>query len=442
MRRIVFYIIFLLMVFTGAMTTSALWTYNLSLQAARGNLKTAATNMAINLDFTLNHMGLQKDYFQKLVASGEWEAVAFLALYGKEGVLLLHSNPHLIGKRGQDSYVERVLRMGLPSEHTMTLKTGEDVYVLDFPAHLRKDQGLEMAVLRVALHTYPSMGVVRKARLHLTLSLGGVGVLWILSFLLFFYMSRSYRMEHELMEQKRLALLGEMAAVLAHEIRNPLGSIKGFAQFLMEKRKEQDPEKEYLQTMVEECRRLEKLVRDLLSYARQEDLSPTSFSLTGLIQECIHQTEETPKGEKIPIQWESPGEIVLYADRDKFKQVLLNLLQNAIEAQEPGGSITLEASQENGKMVLWIKDRGKGMDQETLKKIFQPFFTSKSKGTGLGLAIVKKLVEQMGGELYVNSQLGKGTSAQIILPIQEKGQGEEYGARGGTRTRTPQGTGS
>jgi two-component system sensor histidine kinase HydH len=424
MRRIVFYIIFLLMVFTGAMTTSALWTYNLSLQAARGNLKTAATNMAINLDFTLNHMGLQKDYFQKLVASGEWEAVAFLALYGKEGVLLLHSNPHLIGKRGQDSYVERVLRMGPPSEHTMTLKTGEDVYVLDFPAHLRKDQGLEMAVLRVALHTYPSMGVVRKARLHLTLSLGGVGVLWILSFLLFFYMSRSYRMEHELMEQKRLALLGEMAAVLAHEIRNPLGSIKGFAQFLMEKRKEQDPEKEYLQTMVEECRRLEKLVRDLLSYARQEDLSPTSFSLTGLIQECIHQTEETSKGEKIPIQWESPGEIVLYADRDKFKQVLLNLLQNAIEAQEPGGSITLEASQENGKMVLWIKDRGKGMDQETLKKIFQPFFTSKSKGTGLGLAIVKKLVEQMGGELYVNSQLGKGTSVQIILPIQEKGQGE------------------
>jgi len=424
MKRTGFYIILLLMAFTGAMTTSALWTYNLSLQAARGNLKTAATNMAINLDFTLNHLGLQKDYFQKLVASGEWEAVAFLALYGKKGVLLLHSNPHLIGKREQDSYVERVLRTSLPSEHTMTLKTGEDVYVLDFPAHLRKGQGLEMAVLRVALHTYPSMGVVRKARLHLTLSLGGVGVLWALSFLLFFYMSRSYRMEHELMEQKRLALLGEMAAVLAHEIRNPLGSIKGFAQFLMEKRKEQDPEKEYLQTMVEECKRLEKLVNDLLSYARQEDLSPTSFSLTGLIQECIHQTEETSKGEKIPIQWESPGEIVLYADRDKLKQVLLNLLQNAIEADGAGRTITVEASQENGKMMLWTKDRGKGMDQESLKKIFQPFFTSKSKGTGLGLAIVKKLVEQMGGEIHVNSQLGKGTSVQIILPIQEKGQGE------------------
>ncbi len=424
MKRIGFYIIFLLMVFTGAMITSALWTYNLSLHAARGNLKTAATNMAINLDFTLNHLGLQKDYFQKLVASGEWEAVAFLALYGKGGILLLHSNPHLIGKMEQDPFVKRVLRMGLPIEHTMTLKTGEDVYVLDFPAHLRKGQGIEMAVLRIALHTYPSMGVVRKARFHLTLSLGGVGVLWVLSFLLLFYMSRSYRMENELMEQKRLALLGEMAAVLAHEIRNPLGSIKGFAQFLMEKRKEQDPEKGYLQTMVEECKRLEKLVNDLLSYARQEALSPTSFSLTELIRECLHQTEDASKGEKITIQWESPEEILLYADRDKLKQVLLNLLQNSIEAEEKGGTITVKAYKENGKVFLWIKDTGKGMDQETLKKIFQPFFTSKSKGTGLGMAIVKKLVEQMGGELHVNSQLGKGTSIQIILPIQLNRKGE------------------
>ena len=291
MKRTGFYIILLLMAFTGAMTTSALWTYNLSLQAARGNLKTAATNMAINLDFTLNHLGLQKDYFQKLVASGEWEAVAFLALYGKKGVLLLHSNPNLIGKKEQDPYVERVLRTGLPAEHTITLKTGEKVYVLDFPAHLQKGQSLGIAVLRVALHTYPSMGIVRKARFHLTLSLGGLGVLWALSFLLLFYMSRTQRMENALIEQKHLALLGEMAAVLAHEIRNPLGSIKGFAQFLMEKKKEQDPEKEYLKIMVEECKRLEKLGNDLLSYARQEDPRPTSFSLTGLIQECIHQTD-------------------------------------------------------------------------------------------------------------------------------------------------------
>ncbi len=417
MKKVGLYIIALLLAFSGATIISALWTYNLSLQAARGNLKTAATNIAINLDFTLNHLGLRRHYFQKLVASGEWEAVAFLALYEKGGTVRLHSNPDLIGTKEDVPFVNKVFRMGIPLEHVSTLKTGEKVYILDYPVQLRVGKKAGVYVLRIALHRYPSLGVVRRARVHLTLSLAGVGVVWLLSFLLLFYMGRSYRMERELGEQKRLALLGEMAAVLAHEIRNPLGSIKGFAQFLMEKKGEADPEREYLQTMVRESVRLEKLVNDLLSYARQEEPTVSTFLAAELLRECASQTVESAKGQGIHIQVEAPEGLYLHTDRDKLKQIILNLMQNSVEAAEQTDTIKVSAGKKEKMAFIRIEDRGRGMERDTLQRIFQPFFTTKSQGTGLGLAIVKRLLDQLGGGIHVESKPGVGTTVEITIPL-------------------------
>ncbi len=419
MRRATIYITLLLLAFTGAMVTSALWTYKLSMQAAMGNLKTAATNMAVNLDFTLNNLGTDKYYFQKLVASGEWEAVAFLALYDRKGRILLHSNVNLIGLEVKDPYIRQVFAKGIPIDHFQLLGTGETVYVMDYPIHYHREGTLKTYVLRIALHTYPAMGIVRKARLQLTLSMAATGVLWILTFLLIFYIRRSILMERQLAEKERLALLGEMAAILAHEIRNPIGSIKGFAQLLLEKRSAEDPEREFLQTMVEECIRLEKLVKDLLYYAREEHLTISTFSLEELLQECSMQV----KKEGIDFQIETQSPLITSSDRDKMKQILLNLMENSMEAMEEGGTLTIEARENGNKVVINISDQGPGMSQETQKRIFQPFFTTKSQGTGLGMAIVKKLLEQLGGEIQVESAPGQGTTFTITIPKELKKEG-------------------
>ncbi len=412
MKRAVIYITLLLLAFTGAMVTSSLWTYRLSMQAAMGNLKTAATNMAVNLDFTINNLGIRKHYFQRLVSSGDWEAVAFLSLYNREGVVLLHSNVNLIGLKAKDPYVQRVFATGIPIDHFMVLGTGEKVYVLDYPLHYHREGKLETEVLRIALHTYPAMGVVRKARFQLTLSLGATGVLWVLTFLLIFYIGRSIRMERQLAEKERLALLGEMAAILAHEIRNPIGSIKGFAQLLLEKRRGEDPDREFLQTMVEECIRLEKLVRDLLYYAREERLTLSSFSLKELVEECIRQNE----GGGTRFSVDIPSRFILVSDRNKLKQILLNLMENSMEAMKEGGNLLIRARERGSRVILEVQDQGKGMTPEIQRRIFQPFFTTKSQGTGLGMAIVKKLVDQLRGEIQIKSSPGQGTTFHIEIP--------------------------
>ena len=403
---------------------SALWTYKLSTQAAMGNLKTAATNMAVNLDFTLNNLGTDKYYFQKLVASKEWEAVAFLALYDSRGRIILHSNVNLIGLEVKDPYIHQVFAKGIPIEHFQLLGTGEMVYVLDYPVHYHRKGTFRTDVLRIALHTYPAMGIVRKARFQLTLSLATTGVLWILTFLLIFYIHRNTKMERQLAEKERLALLGEMSAVLAHEIRNPIGSIKGFAQFLLEKKNEGDPEREYLQTMVKECVRLEKLVKDLLYYAKEEHPSPSSFSLEELVLECLRQV----KGDNRQINFhvQIPPGLSLVSDRDKTKQILLNILENSLEAMKGKGTLTVKAKEKGERVVLEIQDQGPGMPLQVQERIFQPFFTTKSQGTGLGMAIVKKLAEQLKGKVQIKSEPGQGTTFLLYLPkelkLPEKGK--------------------
>ena len=418
MRRATIYITLLLLAFTGAMVTSALWTYRLSMQAAIGNLKTAATNMAVNLDYTLNNLGTDKYYFQKLVTSGEWEAVAFLALYDKNGRILLHSNVNLIGLEVKDPYIRQVFSKGIPIDHFQLLGTGETVYVMDYPVHYHKNGVLRTDVLRIALHTYPAMGIVRKARFQLTLSLAATGVLWILTFLLIFYIRRSIMMERQLAEKERLALLGEMAAVLAHEIRNPIGSIKGFAQLLMEKKEKDDPEREFLQTMVEECIRLERLVKDLLYYAKEEHPTLSSFSLMELVQECVGQVKS--KNHALDIRVDIPPHLFITSDRDKMKQILLNLLENSAEAMEGRGTLTVKAREKGNRVLLEIQDQGPGMTSQVQERVFQPFFTTKSQGTGLGMAIVKKLLDQLEGEIQIKSSPGKGTLFCITLPKQRE----------------------
>jgi two-component system sensor histidine kinase HydH len=220
--------------------------------------------------------------------------------------------------------------------------------------------------------------------------------------------------------------MGEMASVLAHEIRNPLGSIKGFAQYLMEKDKEPVPQntdtgKDYLNIIVSEAKRLETLTEDLLIYAKPVEVRITEFNLGELTGEIIHSLHP-PKEEKNKVSVEAsiPDNMTIKSDKEKLRQIITNIIQNSIDAVKESGIVSVKAEKTNDKIIIIISDNGCGMDADTKAKAFKPFFTTKAQGTGLGLAVVEKLTKSIGGTVELESEPQKGTVFRIIM----KGKGD------------------
>ncbi|MBI5520551.1 MAG: ATPase [Desulfovibrio sp.] len=241
--------------------------------------------------------------------------------------------------------------------------------------------------------------------------------------------TRIKTLEDDLAEAKRLAAIGSLAAGVAHEIRNPLSSLRGFAQLFATKLKGQEPLASYASTMVQEADRLNRVVTDLLFLARPRDLAPTEVdlprmaeSLRGLLRFDLENKGVTPQ---IDLAAES-----VYADEDALKQCLLNLLVNALDAlPEEGGQLTLASRrgnpEEDGAPGVWVSvaDNGAGMDEAVRAKAFEPFFTDKRQGTGLGLAIVQGIMRGHRGRALIESAPGQGTTLRLFFPDPETRDG-------------------
>ncbi len=402
----------------SAITTASVWmTYRSALQASEDSLKLMALGIAVSLETTLTRMEKGREtLFSDILTEGRWEGIAFIALADAQGRTLLHSNIHLIRKQITDRQISQVAAAGAPLHDYTTLGTGEKVFVLYFPVHLAQSR----AILKLALHTYPAEKIIREARTQAALISFITLALWIIAFFFVRAMKRSDRMEKTIAEREQMALLGEMASTLAHEIRNPLGSIKGFAQYVMEQ--DHARSREYLDIIVAESQRLETLTEDLLRYAKPEKITPTLFDLPELADEVVQQGMTTgPAGSSSRIAIDIPRGMTLKTDRDKLKQILINLLQNAREAvaEQVGteGTIRIAAADVSANNIcIIVEDNGPGMDRKTLQNAMQPFFTTKTKGTGLGLAIVGKLSRNLGGSMELGSEKRKGTAVRINLP--------------------------
>jgi len=214
-----------------------------------------------------------------------------------------------------------------------------------------------------------------------------------------------------------------MASVLAHEIRNPLGSIKGFAQYLKEQITGQRPQnrevtEQYLDIIVSESKRIETLTEDLLTYARQDDLRIQNFSLLALVRETLSSVS-VPSA--ISLRVDIPEDIILVSDRNKLRQMVENLLQNAIDAIPETGNIEIHAEGKGESVLMKVSDSGEGMNEDALANIFKPFYTTKTKGTGLGLAIVERYTRALGGKMSVESRRGKGSTFSILIPMKVSG---------------------
>ena len=237
--------------------------------------------------------------------------------------------------------------------------------------------------------------------------------------------------KHQLQEQlrhaDRLATIGQLAAGVAHELNEPLGAILGFSQLVKKNPMLPDQISEDINKIVNASLHAREVVKKLLFFARQVPTKKTMVDLNQIAAEGLYFLESRCAKEQIQVVKElDPNIKPIFADPGQIHQVLVNLVVNAIQAMPDGGVLTLKTTAEEGKIVLEVRDTGVGMTDEVKKQVFIPFFTTKEvgQGTGLGLAVVHGIVTSHGGDIRVDSEVGKGSSFIIALPDAESADGD------------------
>ena len=241
--------------------------------------------------------------------------------------------------------------------------------------------------------------------------------------LLFKDLSEVKALRKEVARSQRLATVGRLAAGVAHEVRNPLSSIKGFATYFKERHPDIDEDQQIAGIMIQEVDKLNRVVGQLLEFARPVTIQKQLTPLEPLIEDSLKLVEKSAEEKNIDIQSIlSPNGIKGFLDPDRIHQVLLNLYLNAIDAMENGGTlmVTAEKSPDGMGTLIRVSDTGDGIIQEDLASIFDPYFTTKPSGTGLGLAIVHNIVEAHHGRITPDTNNGQGTVMSLFLPAEKR----------------------
>ena len=227
----------------------------------------------------------------------------------------------------------------------------------------------------------------------------------------------------QLRRADRLSALGELSAGIAHEVRNPLGSIEGAIQILRRTNLPDETRKEFSELAQTELNRLKAVVTNFLEFARPQRLQQRTTQPAAIIESVVRLASETAKMAGVSIHTDLQDEMApVMLDPEQIKQVMLNLVINAIQATPPSGSVALRARMKDTTLALEVEDEGKGISKENLEKIFDPFFTTRADGTGLGLSIAHSIVSQHGGTIEVSRNKGKGMTFAVQLPL---GQNEQ-----------------
>jgi len=232
--------------------------------------------------------------------------------------------------------------------------------------------------------------------------------------------TKTRQLERERARREHLAVIGEMSARIAHEIKNPLASIQTGIQLLESQIAKDKTQKSFYERLRGEIQRVDSILKGLLSYAREEHFNLKTIQITPLIYRFSELVKPTLKKHNLNLQMELADVLPqVKIDEQKIEQVLWNVLLNAIQASEPGKNILINLTQQKQGIILKISDEGGGMPESQLTKIFQPFFSTRTQGSGLGLPISKKIIEKHGGRISVLSEPGKGTTFIIELPTDE-----------------------
>ncbi|MDQ3266186.1 MAG: ATP-binding protein [Myxococcota bacterium] len=332
----------------------------------------------------------------------------------------------LAARKRQPFAVEDVTRTELPVHPELVARYGEKA-LLALPLLLR-DQLMGVAILddtrRPRRFTESELELANATLGQIALSISNAR--------LYTSLKESYEVlaeaRAEMVKQERLAALGELSAIVAHEVRNPLGVIFNAVSTLRRLIHGEPDAQLLVEILAEESDRLNRLVGELLDFARPRELLMQPEDVARIIQECIEAAASDPQRSALPVVFEAQVEQDLPPvpmDRRLIRQALVNVAVNGSQAMSRGGKVRVQAAREahEGRNMLRIdvQDEGPGMPPEVMERIFEPFFTTKAKGTGLGLAVVKRILEDHHGEVEVSSAPGEGTRFTFRIPL---GDGE------------------
>lgn len=337
------------------------------------------------------------------------EGLAYLAMLDGRGRVRVSAGTPLLDRPSRGS------RAGLRAE------TAGDRVAFEMRQPFRRAWGPGRGAIWVAMEIEPPKAKVLRSAAQRTLAIGALGALVLLGFAAWLVraelMRRSRERERE--RERRLASLGEMSAVLAHEIRNPLASLKGNAQLLAASLPEGEKPRAKAERVVDEAVRLETLTQDLLAFVRTGSLARSEVAPGPLVREVAGGFDGVEIDDAgAPATWS--------LDAARVREVLVNLIDNARAASEGAGEagagsqdrppVRVRVAEERRALVLEVCDRGPGVKPEDRERIFEPFFTGKTRGTGLGLAIAKRVVELHHGTIRVDDAPGGGARFRIEIP--------------------------
>jgi two-component system, NtrC family, sensor histidine kinase HydH len=235
----------------------------------------------------------------------------------------------------------------------------------------------------------------------------------------------SEKLKKEVETSRHLAAIGKLAGGVAHEIRNPLSSIKGFATYFEKRYADHPDDKETARTMIQEVERINRSITQLLEFARPMAVEKKQVKIQEMISHSLKLMAHDLEKKSIHVHTDIRSDRSrFYTDQDRMNQILLNLYMNSLAAMQDGGTLTVTVADAGtgNDLEIWVTDDGCGMDEQVLSEIFDPYFTTRPDGTGLGLSIVHRLVETLDGDIRVTSQKGQGTTFFIRL----SGPGKEH----------------
>jgi len=405
-----FSLFLLLLIFSLAIV----FTTNKNVQMVRTLAIQSLTDTAVGLstaaENALRSMG-EKDT-SEISAIFSDRIVAYALIATEDGTILFHTNTDRINTKLPALEMKEWISTGTFTSRRIILGTGVPAYEFNFVMY-RPGQTPDM--LRLVLQTTAADKMIEQAERRMWWITGLlIGLLSMAVILFERFFTHRIRTQALRENRKRLTLIGQMTASLAHEIRNALGSIKGYAQWLEEKDEDRSPQKEALSMVVTGTLRIEALVRELLLYSKEETYHDEQVELAPLITEAVAASAQ---GRSEDMKPDIPPGISVKADREKLLRVMVNGIRNALDAMGENGG-PLISSHESGRWVtISIEDTGEGISGKDPDRLFTPFYTTRTNGTGLGLAYAKKVVEGMGGAITLTNRIaGAGALLTIRLP--------------------------
>ena len=411
---------------------SAFRTYRTLKQLQYDYLRSQAANIAASVEFAGRDLAMiSLMEFQNRIEeiySGNGAGLAELAVIGEDHKILADSDSQKSGDIFKGTSLEELFHSKRLYEERYQVMDGEPVYQVLLPVHMGslKNQdgqealdGLAFKVAAISLFVSSADFITREGKTNLFLTLLACALLVCVTFYYSIAVRGSLRSEARRARERQWVSLGQMSATLAHDIRNPLGAIKGLAQMLDEKIPLEDKTSSYAKTIVREAERLDRLVADLLLFARPKHPEPRAFLLKTLLDDvnALFEQRFHATGVQLEIEAETLN-LPLITDYELLKRVFINLFENSVLAMSAGGRLAVFGRRDvnSNKTLLQIDDEGEGLPQQP-ERVFEPFYTTRTAGTGLGLTICVQIIESLGGAIRLKDKPVRGTSCTITLPL-------------------------